>query len=101
MKDKGVWGDPESEGSSKQTLGADVQKVDIRLKREGNRAMDWESPNVIRNPSSKSASTGRMSGTLPREISPTVASATICPEMEREGKREVSRGHIRYRHEPT
>ena len=73
MKDKGVWGDPESEGSSKQTLGADVHKVDIRLKREGNRAMDWESPNVIRNPSSKSASTGGMHKALPREVSQTDA----------------------------
>lgn len=33
--DKGVRGDPESEGSPKQTLGADVQKVDIRLKKGG------------------------------------------------------------------
>lgn len=63
--------------------------------------MDWESPKVIRNPRSKSASTGGMNRTLPREISPTVVLATICPEMEREGKREVSRGHIRYSNEPT
>ena len=34
--------------------------------------MDWESPKVIRNPNSKSASTGRMNEALPREISPTV-----------------------------
>jgi hypothetical protein len=70
---KGVRGDPESEGSPKQNLGTDVKKVDIRLSREGNRALDWESPKVIRNPNSKSASTGRMNEALPREISPTVA----------------------------
>ena len=35
--------------------------------------MDWESPKVIRIPSSKSASTGGMNGALPREISLTVA----------------------------
>ena len=33
--------------------------------------MDWESPKVIRNPSSKSASTGVMHEALPREISQT------------------------------
>ena len=71
--DKGVRGDAKSEGSPKQTLGTDVQKVDIRLQREGNRAIDWESPKVIRIPNSKSAGTGRMNGALPREISPTVA----------------------------
>ena len=71
--DKGVRGDPKSEGSPKQNLGTDVQKVDKRLTREGNRAWDWESPKVIRNPNSKSASTGRMNEALPREISLTVA----------------------------
>jgi len=63
--DKGVRGGPKSEGSPKQNLGTDVQKVDIRLTREDNRALGWESPKVIRNPNSKSASTGRMNGTLP------------------------------------
>lgn len=63
--------------------------------------MDWESPKVIRNPSSKSASTGRMHEILPREVSQTVENATIWPATDREGMREVSRGHSRYRHEPT
>jgi len=57
--------------------------------------MDWESPKVIRNPSSKSASTGVMHKSLPREISQTVVSATIYPATDREGMREVSRGHSR------
>ena len=63
--------------------------------------MDWESPKVIRNPGSKSASAGGMHKALPREVSQTVAIATICLEREREGMREVSSGHSRYSNEPA
>jgi len=58
--------------------------------------LDWESPKVTRIPGSKSASTGGMHEALPREIS-----HRYYPTMDGEGEREVSRGHSRYRHEPT
>ena len=47
--DKGVAGDRKSERSHQQIWSFDEQKSDIRLIREGNRAMDWERPKFNRN----------------------------------------------------
>lgn len=88
--DKGVEGDLKSEGSPKQIPGTDEQKADKRLLREGNRALDWESPKVIRNPGSKSAGTGIMNKTLPREISPTVAKWQLSDQRWNEKGSEKS-----------
>jgi hypothetical protein len=52
--------------------------------------LDWESPVVIRNPSSKSVSTGRMNEALPREISPTVARVQLSDQRWNEKGSEKS-----------